>query len=111
MAYVRGLRHGLAAGVVVGLLVAPRSGPETRRILGAAYAQARSRADQTSAGIRRGWQRAQPAILMARQAGGLAGRVASPAARGAVAQVLGRRANAEPEPFFSSSAPTHEDGV
>ncbi len=108
MAYFKGFGHGLAAGVVLGVLIAPRPGRETRRAIATTYRQARSTTEQAVDTAQRSWRAAQPAVQMARQTAARVTEVAQPMARaagGRLAELAGRGNGApDPQPFFAPVA-------
>lgn len=107
MAYLRGLRHGLAAGLAVGILIAPRPGPETRRRLAHGYSGVREVVERTGEAATRAWRAAQPAAAGARVAAGVAVRLGTPVARGLAGHL--HPGDREHEPFFSFGDPGRED--
>jgi hypothetical protein len=109
MAYLKGFGHGLAAGVVVGVLVAPRPGRETRAALVRNYRLTRATIEHVVATGEQGWQTARPAAQVAGRAAANVGRVVQPAAWTAgrrLMELAGRRdrdgaATGRPDPFFA----------
>jgi len=108
MAYFKGFAHGLAAGTVLGILVAPRPGRETRHVIAATYHRARTTTEQAIDTAQRSWQAAQPAVQMARHTAVRMSQVAQPMARAAgsrLAELAGRPEGApDPQPFFAPVA-------
>jgi gas vesicle protein len=107
MAYLKGFGHGLAAGVVVGMLVAPRPGRETRSDLVRKYRRARATIEQVAETTQRGWQTARPAAQAAGRAAASISKAMGPAARTArdrLGELAGRNDGAlagRPSPFFA----------
>ncbi len=73
MAYWRGLVHGTICGIVVGVLVAPRSGRETRVQLERSARRWTGRGQRVAAGTESAWRQAEPVVRAAAKGmGGLA---------------------------------------
>jgi len=81
MAYLRGMLHGVVGGAVIGALLAPRSGVESRRRLGAARRRWTRRGQLVAAGTESGWRRAEPVVRAAAEGMGGAVHAAEPVAR------------------------------
>lgn len=113
MAYFKGFGHGLAAGLVLGILIAPRPGIETRRAITSSYHRARSTTEHAVDTAQRSWRAAQPAVQLARQTAARVTQVAQPMARAAGGRLaeLASRGNgaADPQPFFAPVADPSED--
>lgn len=111
MAYLRGFRHGVVSGLVLGVLIAPRSGAESRRQLASAYQRGRRTAEGAIGRAQSGWSSAQPAvgaaIAVARRSAGMA-RPALRGASGPLVQIVGHRSS--PEPFFAPAPDPRVDG-
>lgn len=90
MAYFKGLSHGLMVGVVLGVMVAPRRGSETRAAIELSYRRTRRTAERAVAGTQAAWQTAQPAIAVAGRAAGVAGRMVQPVVHTAGARLAQR---------------------
>ncbi|MGH7640006.1 MAG: YtxH domain-containing protein [Candidatus Dormibacteria bacterium] len=109
MGYVKGVSHGLAIGLAVGVLIAPRPGAETRSRLAAKYNNGKERAQRLSGQVQQGWRSAQPAIEKASRAAGGMAQAIRPAAQGASERLMelsGRRQSSEavpPIPGFDQS--------
>jgi len=107
MAYLKGFWHGLAAGIVLGILVAPRPGRETRSALVRKYRRARAAIEQVSETTQQGWQTARPAAQTAGRAAASVSKAMGPAARTArnrLGELAGRNDGAlarRPSPFFA----------
>ncbi len=114
MGYLKGFGHGLVAGVVVGVLVAPRPGRETRALIQAKYLKTRRTTRGMVTKAQSGWNAAQPAISVARQVAGSAGRAVEPLGKSAglkVAELTGRTRSETPSgPFFSTGTSVNGDG-
>lgn len=111
MAYLRGFRHGVVTGLVVGVLVAPRSGADSRRQLAGAYRRGRRTAEDAMGRAQTGWASAQPAVAAAVGVARRTAKMAAPALRGAsgpVGQIVGRRQTSEP--FFAPAEQPSGDG-
>ncbi|HVD03447.1 MAG TPA: YtxH domain-containing protein [Candidatus Dormibacteraeota bacterium] len=114
MGYLKGFGHGIVVGAVVGVLLAPRPGRETRALLEANY----RRTKRTSQGIvtraQSGWLAAQPALSVAKQVAGTAGRAVEPLGKSAglkFGELTGRsRPQAPSGPFFATSSSVNGDG-
>lgn len=108
MAYFKGFGHGLAAGMVLGVLIAPRPGRETRHAISATCHRARTTTEQAVDTAQRGWQAAQPAVHLARQTAVRMTHAAQPVARAAssrLAELAGRaESRPDPQPFFAPVA-------
>jgi gas vesicle protein len=83
MGYVKGLSHGLALGVAIGVLTAPRSGVETRQAIVDTITRTRDTSQRVADKVQEGWQAAQPALDKAAQAAGGVARAVQPVAQGA----------------------------
>jgi len=113
MAYLKGFGHGLAAGVVVGVLVAPRPGRETRAALVRNYRRTRATIEQMVTTGEQGWQAARPAAQVAGRVAANVGKVVQPAAWTAGRRLMelagrGDRNGAAPgraAPFFAPVPP------
>ena len=67
MGYVRGLVHGTVAGAVIGILVAPGAGTETRRQLRERVERWSGRRQRVTTGLHDTWTRTQPTVRTAFQ--------------------------------------------
>jgi gas vesicle protein len=83
MGYVKGLSHGLALGIAIGVLTAPRSGVDTRQAIADAITRTRDTSQKVTDRVQQGWQAAQPALDKAAQAAGGVARAVQPVAQGA----------------------------
>jgi gas vesicle protein len=83
MGYIKGLSHGLALGVAIGVLTAPRSGAETRQAIVDAITRTKDTSQRVTDKVQQGWQIAQPALDKAAQAAGGVARAVQPVAQGA----------------------------
>lgn len=83
MSSLRGFRDGVAVGLVVGFLVAPRRGSETRARLSATVQRTEAQARRLSFRAQRGWHTARPALERAGEVAGGLVRTVQPVAQGA----------------------------
>ncbi|MHB1526444.1 MAG: YtxH domain-containing protein [Candidatus Dormibacteria bacterium] len=108
MAYFKGFGHGLAAGMVLGVLIAPRPGRETRHLISATCRRARTTTERAVDTAQRSWQVAQPAVQLARQTAVRMTQAAQPVARaagGRLADLAGRSGTLpDSQPFFAPEA-------
>jgi gas vesicle protein len=92
MGYLKGFSHGIMVGAVVGVLLAPRRGRDTREALEITYHRTRRRAERAAEGLSSGWQSAQPALRMVARAADSAGRMVQPVVRTAGDRISERSA-------------------
>jgi len=107
MAYLKGFSHGLMAGMVLGVMVAPRRGSETRAAIELNYRRARRTAERAVAGAQSGWQTAQPALALAGRAAEAAGRMVQPVVQSAGDRIAQRTSR----PGFSAAPSSPFDAV
>jgi gas vesicle protein len=81
MGYIKGLGHGLALGLAIGVLTAPRGGRETREAISRSVAKTMDRSQKMAGTVQQGWQTAQPVLERAAQAAGQAARAVQPVAQ------------------------------
>ncbi|MHB1575525.1 MAG: hypothetical protein ACYCX9_03290 [Candidatus Dormibacteria bacterium] len=81
MGYVKGFAHGIMAGAVIGVLVAPRPGRDTRVALETTYHRSRRSVERAVDGVQSGWRTAQPALRMVAKAADSAGKMVQPVVR------------------------------
>jgi gas vesicle protein len=103
MGYVKGLSHGLALGIAIGVLTAPRSGVETRQRIADAITRTRDTSQRVTERVQQGWQAAQPALDKAAQAASGVARAVQPVAQGATDRFveLAGRADRSAPPTYS----------
>ncbi|HVC38389.1 MAG TPA: YtxH domain-containing protein [Candidatus Dormibacteraeota bacterium] len=101
MGYAKGMSHGFAIGLAIGVLTAPRAGRETREKLIHSLVSTKERTQQVSGKLQQGWQIAQPALDRAGQAAGDLARAVQPVAQGAsdrFVELAGRAEREVPPP-------------
>ncbi len=81
MGYVKGFAHGIMAGAVIGVLVAPRPGRDTRVALETTYHRSRHSVERAVEELQSGWRTAQPAVRLVAKAADSAGRMVQPVVR------------------------------
>ncbi len=78
MGYLKGFSHGVMAGAVIGVLIAPRPGRDTRMAIETTYHRSRHRAERVANGVASGWRTVQPALRVVADAADSAGRMVQP---------------------------------